>query len=79
MKIRVPFAWYWFGEDQYGTPEVESGTIASTNPRPPRAVDPGRYPPGTPVPHDAGPIPEERLRQLEDQLIQGDDHARGGR
>lgn len=38
MKIRVPFAWFWFGETDYGTPEVESGTIASTQPKPPAEV-----------------------------------------
>ena len=28
MKIRVPFAWFWWGSDEYGTPEVEMGEIA---------------------------------------------------
>jgi len=67
MKIRVPFAWFWYGEDQYGTPEVESGTIAAANPQPPeqvlaqlanRMTSPGpRLPAGEPPPLDAGPLP----------------------
>ena len=28
MKIRVPHAWFWEGSHEYGTPEVEMGTIA---------------------------------------------------
>ena len=28
MKIRVPFAWFWYGSQEFGTPEVEMGEIA---------------------------------------------------
>lgn len=35
MKIRVPFAWYWYGDKEFGEPEVEMGTIADANPTPP--------------------------------------------
>lgn len=72
MKIRVPFAWYWFGETEYGTPEVESGTIASTQPKPPEQVmaqamqrmtsQGPRLPTGAPAPLDAGPLPEPALQ-----------------
>lgn len=60
MKIRVPFNWFWFGDNDYGTPEVESGTIAASNPTPPAIAGP-RLPPGVPAPLDAGPLPEEEL------------------
>lgn len=62
MKIRVPFAWFWYGDNEYGTPEVESGTIASANPNPkppPQALN--RYPPGMPAPLHAGEVEEEEL------------------
>ena len=72
MKIRVPFAWFWFGEPDYGTPEVESGTIASTQPKPPEQVmaqamqrmtaQGPRLPAGAPAPLDAGPLPEAALQ-----------------
>lgn len=57
MKIRVPFNWFWFGDQEYGTPEVESGSIASTTPRPPNlgprmpAAD-RTDPPGPTLPED---------------------------
>lgn len=36
MKIRVPFAYYWYGSKEYGTPEVEVGSIMNNpNPKPP--------------------------------------------
>ena len=28
MKVRVPFAWFWYGSQEFGTPEVEMGEIA---------------------------------------------------
>lgn len=59
MKIRVPFAWFWYGEQEYGTPEVESGTIAAANPTPP-AVGP-RIPGNTPLPNDGPTMSEEQL------------------
>lgn len=72
MKIRVPFAWFWYGETEYGTPEVESGTIASASPQPPaqalahavqRATESGpRMPVGAPPPLDAGSLPVEQLQ-----------------
>lgn len=60
MKIRVPFAWFWYGEIEYGTPEVESGTIAAANPQPP-ALGP-RLPAGTPLPDDGPQQTEEELQ-----------------
>lgn len=64
MKIRVPFAWFWFGEDQYGTPEVESGTIASSNPTPPpqALARAAAMPPGPPL-HNEGPAMREAALQ----------------
>lgn len=59
MKIRIPFAWFWYGEVEYGTPEVESGTIAASNPTPP-AIGP-RLPAGTPLPDDGPQQTEEEL------------------
>lgn len=59
MKIRIPFAWFWFGETEYGQPEVESGTIASSNPTPPAAaLRRAQLPPMT---NDGGELPEEEL------------------
>ena len=54
MKIRVPFAWFWYGEAEYGNPEVESGTIASTNPTPPNVRR-------VPLANDGGQLREEDL------------------
>jgi hypothetical protein len=36
MKVRVPFAWFWYGEDNWGSPEIEAGTIADSVPIPPQ-------------------------------------------
>ena len=59
MKIRVPFNWFWFGDAEYGTPEVESGTIAAANPTPP-AIGP-RLPAGTPLPNDGPTLSDTDL------------------
>lgn len=60
MKIRVPFAWFWYGESEYGQPEVESGTIASSNPQPPAAAL-ARRAVRVPMANDGGALPEEEL------------------
>jgi hypothetical protein len=57
MKIRVPFAWFWAGDPEYGTPEVESGTIAASGDPVPPTVGP-RLPRGEPPPL-AGPVMSE--------------------
>ena len=38
MKLRVPFAWFWYGDSEYGTPEVEAGTIHGSKLQPPEQV-----------------------------------------
>lgn len=60
MKIRVPFGWFWYGDDQYGTPEVEAGTIAASNPQPP-AQALARRVAQLPMANDGGALPEEEL------------------
>lgn len=60
MKIRVPFAWFWFGETDYGQPEVETGTIASSNPTPPKSLL-ERAMASVPLTNDGGEVPEEEL------------------
>lgn len=60
MKIRVPFAWFWYGDDEFGNPEVESGTIAASNPQPPAHLAP-RLPVGTPLANDVGQLTEQEL------------------
>ncbi|AZS06613.1 hypothetical protein SEA_JACOREN57_47 [Mycobacterium phage JacoRen57] len=68
MKLRVPFAWYWFGDQNYGVPEVETGTIADSKPTPPPNLAP-RLPPGTPLPGDAPPVKEEDLKPISVEAI----------
>lgn len=64
MKIRVPFAWYWYGDTEFGTPEVEAGTIASPGaPQAPASMGP-RMPVGMPAPLDAGQLHEAELQNL---------------
>lgn len=48
MKIRVPYAFFWEGNKEYGIPEVEFGVIKSGNPQPPGP----RVPPGMAIPGD---------------------------
>lgn len=47
MKVRVPYAYFWHGSEEYGRPEVEGGTLVPPS-------NPARLPPGTPIPGDAG-------------------------
>lgn len=48
MKARVPHAYFWHGNKEYGTPEVEFGVIRNSTPQPPGP----RVPPGMPIPGD---------------------------
>ncbi len=74
MKIRVPFAWFWYGDASYGTPEVEAGMIAKDprkaqdEPQTPRVGVPGRYPPDMPPPLDAGTLKPEQLDEAPPSL-----------
>lgn len=60
MKIRVPFGWFWHGDTSFGTPEVESGTIAAANPTPPAQLGP-RLPRGEMLPGETQLSEDELL------------------
>lgn len=72
MKIRVPFAWFWYGDASFGTPEVEAGMIAkdprraADEPQTPRVGTPGRYPPDMPPPLDAGTLQPTQLEERQE-------------
>jgi hypothetical protein len=59
MKIRVPFAYFWWGSKDYGMPEVEVGEIMNSNPTPPEI-------PGAPrLVEDTRSEEEKRLDKIE--------------
>ena len=70
MKIRVPFAWFWYGEDEYGNPEVEAGTIGTGTPQPPVVQGP-RLPSGEPPPLDGGMTRIEDLDRPDEDYEDG--------